>query len=231
MAPVSLSPLATPATPAMRGDLPPRRQEVPFGVCVHSTGRGVPGKARKLRVDPMRVALDVYLSPVGDCPHYVIDYDGKIAQVADERLRARHAGVPADERAAYLDGSWVGRVAAVPLERWRRRWPGFKSPQHLYPTTSPNEAYLGIECIPLLEPRSDDDPDLFTDSQYRALGALIADVETRWGISCSGPRLVGHEDVEPLTRWTSRAGWDPGSLSARPAFRWDRLGRVVGAGL
>lgn len=215
----SLSPLATLAEHPQ--DVTDRQEAVPHGLCVHTTGRGLPAKARALGIEPMGLAIDTYCTPglATTFPHYVIGHDGTLVQIADDRERARHAGVDKAERAAYLDGTWIRKLNPAAVQRWRDKWPGVKSPSHLYPSKSPNEDYLGVELIPLNS--QGDNGTLFTPAQYIALAELIDDIQDRYGQTLKS--LVGHEDLEPLTRWNSGGGWDPGALRAQPFFRWDLI--------
>ena len=41
------------------------------------------------------------------------------------------------------------------------------------------------------------------------------------------PRLVGHEDIEPLERWNKQGGWDPGALRVKPKFVWASIHRRI----
>lgn len=214
-----LSPLATLAQHPQ--DVTDRHQVQPYGLCVHTTGRGLTQRAINLDVEPLGLAVDTYCAPgiATTFPHYVIGWDGTIIQIADDRERARHAGVDPLERLAYLDGTWMRKLNPAAVNRWFDKWPGIKSPSHLYPSKSPNEDYLGVELIPLNS--RGDNGTLFTPAQYTALAELIDDIQDRYGQTLKS--LVGHEDLEPLTRWNSGGGWDPGFLRANPYFRWDLI--------
>lgn len=208
-------------------DVTDRANVQTYGLCVHTTGSGVPTKAKEHGVDPMEIALNVYLAPDApsrgvftNFPHYVLGHDGVLIQIAEESERARHAAVESEDRAAYLSGAWRKKVSTVGLRLWEEKWPGFKSPSHLYPSKSPNEDYIGVELIPHLVPFPDGSR--FSAEQYATLKALILDVEVRHNVRLRGPRLVGHEDIDPLDRWTSRGGYDPGSLQVKPSFYWAR---------
>lgn len=209
-------------------DVNDRKNPQAFGLCVHTTGSGVPEKAKKLGILPMDVALSVYLAPDNptmgvftNFPHYVIDQEGIIVQVAADRERARHCGISQKDRNLYLTGQWKKMVSPSVLSLWQMRWPNILSPMHLFPSVSPNEDYLGCELIPALKLNSSGS--LFSDLQYTSLAKLIHDIEGRHSIQLRGNRLVGHEDLEPLTRWTKKEGWDPGGLSTSPKFLWYRL--------
>lgn len=193
-----------------------------WGLCVHTTGSGIVDNALKLRVDPLDHAVHYYLTPGTFFPHYVCGWDGRLVQVADELERAQHVGFA--ERSKYLSGAWEKAVAPALLARWKARWPGFKSPAHLFPGSSPNNVYIGVELTPL--PKRDPANGLFTVEQYRSVAALANDIGTRWALGARwwrGPRLLGHEDLNPITR----PGWDPGALRVVPDFQWSAvLGRL-----
>lgn len=195
-----------------------------FGACVHTTGSGVLSKAKASGSTPIEAALAIYLAMqrgsqgyLWGGPTYVIDYDGAIYQLAPDEVLTAHCGHP--HRELYLSGEWMERCSAKLVEHWRRAWPTFPSPQHLFPGRSPNSAYIGIEFVPLAERRTDGW--LYTDAQHRAGIELCRDLGERhgWGERwAAGPRLVGHEDVNPIDRSDDGGGWDPGWLRARPRF-------------
>lgn len=205
----------------LRTDVSDRLKLPVFGVVIHTTGGGLPTKAKVLGVAPLFLAERIYGALGANAPHYCIGNDGAVIQVADEKRKMPHAGISAADRAEYLNRSWSLRVGQNTLAMWRKRWPGIKSPLGLFPSRSVNEDYIGIECIPLLLRQPD--RSLFTQEQYDALSELLRDIASRHGIVLTGPRLLGHEDLEPLARWTSRGGWDPGALNSDPAFFWDRV--------
>lgn len=192
-----------------------------FGVVVHTTGQGVPSQAERSKMPPLRVALNIYGRSPNPFPHYVIGGGGELVQICAESQRAWHAGVEADDRAAYLDGTWEQRVSPTALALWKAKWPGVKSPSHLYPTVSPNDCTLGVELVPLLV-RDSATKTLYTPAQYSTLAKLLADIAERHQIKLKGNRLLGHEDIEPLRRWSSPGGWDPGALRATAQhFKWE----------
>lgn len=228
---------ARPVDPARDPDLSPLAQQVPgglepstayirkpWGMCVHTTGRGVVESARRTGRAPEDVAIRIYLkSQRGELhdyrwggPTYLIDHGGAIYQMAPDRCLTAHAG--STDRPHYLDGSWAHRATPATLRHWRAAWPGHRSPQHLYPAKSANISYVGVEVIPLGAglggaPRARGE--LFALAQYEALARLGRDLAARHGWPddwARGPRLVGHEDVQPLRRQDSGGGWDPGHL-------------------
>jgi N-acetyl-anhydromuramyl-L-alanine amidase AmpD len=168
--------------------------------------------------------------------HYLIGPGGLIYQMLPDNKRGAHVGIGVLERRMYLNGRWKRHVTAEALHLWQKRWPGFKSPQHLYPTRSPNSCYIGVEMIPL--PCQRDNGLWFTDAQHVAVGELYADLDRRHGwysilpemmaYNLANTHLVGHEDIDARLspgegRWDNHGGWDPGALRARPRFDWQRV--------
>ena len=224
-----LSPLATQAP--RRTDRVTRR--APWGFLVHTTGGGIPAKAAKTGLSPVEVALAWYRQSQGmdghdgangypwGGPGYVIGHDGDIHQIAADDVLTNHCGGP--HRASYLDGSWTSKVSPATVEHWRAQWPGVASPAHLFPSRTPNADYIGAELIPcgagLGEPMA---PGLrFTREQHVAVVALAQDLAQRHGWPAGwarGPRLLGHEDVQPIERHDTLGGWDPGWLRGSPYF-------------
>ncbi|HET6613672.1 MAG TPA: N-acetylmuramoyl-L-alanine amidase [Kofleriaceae bacterium] len=207
-----------------------RRRGPVWGMVLHQTGRGIVARAARHGVSPLELALSYYAQSSGGT-HYVIDYDGKIYQVADDDRRVGHVGVAADERRRYLSGEWERDFSAAAVKRWHERWPGRKSPQHLYPTRSPNSCYVGCEMLPLEEVPDPNNPEWthwfpgmrYTESQHRAAGRLAADLARRHGWPEGWQhtsRLVGHEDIDAYGRWQRAGGWDPGALRERPWVSW-----------
>lgn len=208
---------------------PKRRRRLrtmrPWGLCVHTTGRGVVKKAQERGTQPHEEALVVYARSLG--PHYCGSYSGQLYQLqADDRYGA-HVGISAAERRDYLDGSWKyewARATSANVARWQDAWPGFKSPQHLYPTKSPNGCYVGLELVPLsVKEAANNDSWWYTRAQCRLVAMLGLSLAVRyewpadwWRTS----RLVGHEDLDAKERWDSGGGWDPGALRDQPRFDW-----------
>lgn len=197
----------------------------PWGLVVHTSGRGIVGRAEKQRVPPLALALAWYRRRGG--VHYVIGYDGTIHQMLDDDRRGAHVGISLTERATFLSGRWLRKGALPPkaVALWQARWPAYKSPQHLYPTQSPNGCYLGVELVPLAERRRENGL-WFTDAQHGAVRDLATDIEIRHrfpGNWRTTPRLVGHEDIDAFGRWDPGGGWDPGAMRQKPRFDWGRI--------
>ncbi len=201
----------------------------PWGFLVHTTGGGVTDLAKKQGKKPLDVALKIYIDSQNGSngytwggPGYVLDFDGSLYQIAPDEAKTHHAG--SSNRPFYLNGSWVGKVTTEVANQWRKNWPGRKHPYSLFPSTSPNEDYVGLEMIPIGDgfggaPMA---PGLrFTKEQHDAVVALAKDLGARhgWPKDFGGTnRLLGHEDVDPIERSDRFGGWDPGFLRAKPYF-------------
>lgn len=197
-----------------------------FGVAIHQTGSGIVEKALAAHADPFEYAVAYYLKPDSYFAHYVIGYDGNIAQIADEHERAPHIGQIDKERLNYFSGDWEKQAGQKFVSLWKHRWTGYASPAHLYPGISPNNAYVGMEMIPIIHgseavPMSEEL--IYTEAQHEAVAKLSFDIAKRWnfpiGWEATG-RLACHEDVTPLTRMAKDAGWDPGVNRVIPWFNW-----------
>lgn len=222
---VGVSELAEPAAAGLRGGR--ARSSAIYGLVLHTTGSGIVDRAVSRGLDPLAHAVDYYLDPDSYHPHYVVGWDGKIVQIADESIRAPHVGF--GERALFLSGEWVSEVKPALLALWRASWPAFPSPAHLFPGPSPNDVYVGAELLPIAPGRAEPayPGATFTLAQHQAAVLLAVDVAVRQGLPAgwtAGPRLVGHEDLNPITRGDAGGGWDPGALRASPRLdmRWIR---------
>jgi N-acetyl-anhydromuramyl-L-alanine amidase AmpD len=209
-----LSPLAN-AQAGLRGGS--SRRTLPFfGVCVHTTGSGPATRAQQdPRKSAVEYALDYYLRGGEGFPHYLVGYDGAIIAICDERNVAWHAGWKGGRRrwTAWTPPSWWANV-------WIPR--GISTPADLLPAgaNSPNDAHVGIELLGEARARG------FPAAQYSSLARLIADLDRRHNLQISAapsPKLLGHEDVEPISRSNQQGGWDPGAHRDVPLFSWNRL--------
>lgn len=186
-----------------------------FGLCVHTSGRGVLDLAKRKGLSPIEAALAYYQSAEFSA-HYVIDYDGTVYQLTADDRRVSHIGLTPENRLLYLSGKWKDRVSQVGLAAWIDRWGKTMNPAGLYPSRYPNTDYVGAECIPK--------PDAsYTRHQHESVAHLGGDLMLRHGWPSnwsSTSRLVGHEDLSPLTRWDRSGGWDPGARRPSPRWRW-----------
>jgi N-acetyl-anhydromuramyl-L-alanine amidase AmpD len=199
----------------------------PWGLCVHTSGRGILSRALRDDMDPVDAALKWYRASTRSGVHYVVGWDGCLFQMLDDNKRGAHVGLSRKDRRAYLDGSWMWGKSQRALTLWRNKW-ARKSPQHLYPAKSVNDCYIGIEMVPLPALRVGSDGLWFTPAQHEAVRHLACDLAHRhkwpkgWQFS---PRLLGHEDVSSHGRWDNGGGWDPGALRTKPRFDWSAVRR------
>lgn len=210
-----------------------RRQRPVYGIVVHTTGSGpatnagknaTAGRGCQTAID---CALQYYRNGGGGFPHYVIDFDGTLHATCPESHIAWHAGWTAK---AGGRGRWKN---FAPPSWWARVWGATKTPLDLIPpgAASPNSQHLGIEILG--SARSGP----YTDPQYSALARLVADIDRRHGLGLDrapSTRLLGHEDVNPLTseggRANAKGGWDPGAHRVEgvsPRFSWSRLWSLI----
>ena len=204
------------------------------GLMVHSTGDGIPREAVKRGETLTQTAIDVYgnMGTVG--PHYCISPNGDVVQFREVNRIAHHC--KQEHRREFLDGSWetdYNRLSRTVVDWWKARWPGVKSPAHLYPGVRPNDVYIGVELIPAgtytksaagstnwtpFPDHADHIPgraQRYTIEQYLALARLIV------SLGLSPDQLVGHEDVEPY----NRGGYDPGAYHGW--FSWPLINGLV----
>jgi hypothetical protein len=213
---------------------PDRTADV-YGVTLHQTGESLPEEALKHGADVLQYAVEYYTKPDSYCAHYVIGWDGEIGAVADEAAKMSHVGFLPADRQAFLDGSWVNKLPLELVAAWRAHWPHYESPAHVFPGPSPNNVYVGIEMLPLVDGCGFSPPTWlpfgkFTQEQHDSVVALTMDIAQRqqlpdrWHLSA---RLTTHEDLNPLQRTTKHppAGWDPGWLRPLPWFDvgWVRM--------
>lgn len=220
------SPIARRVTGARNPrDAKPR---TPWGLLLHTTGGGVTAKAKRTGRSPVSIAIEVYLSSQNGSggylwggPHYVLDHDGVLYQIAPDDVITHHAGGP--DRAHYVSGAWTKRCSAAAVEQWRLAWPEHTSPATLYPSRSPNSDFIGVEMIPVGDGYGvAAGPGLrFTQAQLDTVDKLARDCAERhqWPAGWyETSRLLGHEDVQPIRRHDRKGTWDPGYLRAAPYF-------------
>ena len=198
-----------------------------FGVLIHTTGGGIAKLARLKGRTVEAVTRSVYGNVGMTFAHRVVMPEGWILRCAEDSIIAPHCGVKAWQRAALLDGTWRAHVSDEGERLWDARWPGVKSPQHLFPTASGNDAYLGIETVQG-ETTDKETASRFTMAQYRATAAQIVAWERTHGFVAEGRRLVTHEDLQPFERWDAHGGWDPGWLRIPATYNWLLLLHCIG---
>ena len=235
----------------------PWREQV-YGLVVHTTGGSLPGKARKKGQSPDEFAAAYYAGSGGT--HYVNGWKGidgnQLHQVMNERQTAWGVGKvkehpELDQWRSCDAGRFEKDLPPTVLRLWRARWPGVKDSLTLLPVrSSANLTYVHVECTPCVYYRDGDkeqinDPDFkpmrpglrFTQAQHETVARLAWDIAQRHGWPkgvawWKTPRLLGHEDITPLSRHDKNGGWDPGALRDAPFFDWqfvyDYLTRLSG---
>jgi hypothetical protein len=192
--------------------------------------------------------------------HYVNGWAGvdgqQLHQVMNERKVAWGVGVVKDQpqknQWRSVDaGRFEADLPATLVRLWRARWPGLKDSLQLLPVrSSANLTYVHVECTPCVY-YQDGTGRLITDSEYppmrpglrftraqhETIARLAWDIGQRHGWPAGQawwrtPRLLGHEDITPLSRHDKHGGWDPGGLRDQPYFDWpfvyEQLGRLSG---
>jgi hypothetical protein len=239
------SPLAIPAVKQWdAADRPEAWHGRIYGLVVHTTGSGLPAAARDRGAYHTVQAVDHYSRSHG-C-HYVNGWrgaaGGDLLQLANEREQASGVGVTnkkdpsKDQRRSIEAGRFDIDLPPVLSRLWHERWPDYEHSLELLPgTQTANSCYVHVECVPCVYHFSkalvtSDEPLRnglrFTRAQHDTIALLAMDVaernawpaEVQWWRS---PRLVGHEDLTPLSRHDDRGGWDPGYLRELPYFDWD----------
>lgn len=216
----------------------------------HMTGRTFVADAIRRGMDPLE-ALLAYYTQKRTSSHYLGGWAGELWQMTDDRIRVDHVGVYSVERRLYLRGGWArgeadheGRViAAATVRRWRKAWPEYKSPQHLFAGKSINDRSTGIEMPPcwvggsyLAEPLR---PGLWHTAAQHCLFAMLAcdhadrhGWRANWWLDPRGgprsPTLPGHEDVDLYGRSQKSGGWDPGALRKSPRWDWVSVSAMIG---
>ncbi|WP_374456924.1 N-acetylmuramoyl-L-alanine amidase [Nocardioides sp.] len=214
-----------------------------YGLVVHTTGGGLPSKAKAKGIYHTAFAVSYYSQSHG-C-HYVNGWrgvaGGDLLQVANEREQANGVGV-GDQRRSIDQGRFEKDLPAAVVTQWRARWPGVEHPLKLLPgTRTANSCYIHVECVPcvfhhgkqLVTDATPLRPGLrFTQAQHEAVALLACDIARRngWPLHETwwrSARLVGHEDLTPFNRHDKAGGWDPGGMRAVPYFDWDFVHSMI----
>ena len=227
------SPLAQPGWEKWTGKKRPLRwRGKVWGTVNHTMGAGLPAKALDAGEEVHVRAHRHYLNSHG--AHYNVAYNGDIIQVANEDMQANGVGMSDQIKEVKESGfdwwkkSFHGNHVASAM--WEVRWHDADTPLDLYPTKYANSCYVHVEMPPCVfwyddvlqieeEPMR---PGLrFTKAQHDSFIKLSIDVADRnklpdgwWNTG----RLVGHEDLSPLTRGNKAGCWDPGWLREDPWF-------------
>lgn len=221
------------------GDRPQKWIGKVYGLVVHTTGGSLPGKAIAGGKYPTDRAVDYYTSKNVIGCHYINGWKGlegqDLVQIANERKKPKGVGT-AKQRQSIKKGRFEADLPDVLVEIWRRRWPGYDNSLTLLPAL-PNECCIHVECIPVYYYMNDkahiskEHPPMrpglrFTKAQHDTIALLACDIAVRNGWPLNEkwwrtPRLLGHEDITPISRKDKNGGWDPGYLRRAPYFDWD----------
>lgn len=207
-----------------------------WGVAYHTTGSSLPKGALAKGEDPFKAGIAYYRKYDPGGPTYLIGYEpGQIAMItADENLITWHAGTSnAATIAANKDGSWRQKVSPATVFHWERVYGVGKNPysvdgttrNSVLPSASPNDNLIGVEMIPVTDGSkywgTPMRPGLrFSKWQHDAARDLAKDLARRWGWppGWQDTRILSHEAVNPIERYDSAGGWDPGWIRAVPFF-------------
>jgi len=213
-----------------------------YALVVHTTGSGLPDKAAKNGQYPT-VRAENYYSQSHGC-HYVNGYrgheGGDLIQMAWEGEQANGVGTTENKKKGQkgqrqsilgkYGGNWEKDLPRSLVRRWRKRWPGYANPLDLTPGTKTVNPYaIHVECPPLtrywiergLKPAYPGS--YFTLEQHQTIALLALDIaeRKRWPFEWwRTPRLLGHEDLTPISRHIKSGAWDPGYLMESPRFDW-----------
>ncbi len=236
--PPGVSPIARRADQMWTGRRRPKRwQGQVYGLVVHQTGGKLPCDEIAAGNDVMEGAVAHYFRSHGT--HYVCGWGGRAAdeliQVADEHFQAHGVGMEKQKRSIAGSGGWMSDISTKTAAHWRQRWPKASSPTSLLPGTRyANPPYIHVEMIPVVVPwckhYAGANPPLpmrpglrYSKAQHDSVADLAVDIANRngwpedwWETS----RLVGHEDLSPISRSIKSGGWDPGALRDDPWFDW-----------
>lgn len=217
-----------------------------FGLVVHTTGGGAPNAAAKLGIPVLDWCVARYERTYG-C-HYVNGYDGidgDLIQVGNEEEKPHTVGMR-EQHASIRAGTWKTDISKKTLVRWQENWPEYANPAKLFPGSSANNVYVGMECPPcvwfntrtkktIISPAPMRPGLRFTEAQHDAVVLLSIDLSERhgwpdgWWLT---PRLLGHEDLSPIVRQNSSGAWDPGWLRPKPYFDFayvqDEIENLIG---
>jgi hypothetical protein len=170
-------------------------------------------------------------------------YGGELLQMANERKQANGVGMLEQIR-SIKSGKFEKDLPPIVVSLWRKHWPGYNHPLDLLPTGEQyaNPCYIHVECVPCVYPWNGRygawevqpmRPGLrFTKAQHDTVAYLATDIARRNGWPLNEkwwrtPRLLGHEDLSPITRHDKFGGWDPGYLRENPYFDWDYVYSMI----
>ena len=180
-------------------------------IIIHTTGYGAGLKRLKEKYgDDLATIGDAYALRMANIlkykGHFLIDHVGVIYHLIPLVEVAWHTG---SSKRKKLKTEWRHSW-------WTERWEGISNPTELpsWEGGSPNKVSVGID---LLAHGGGAIVKGYTDAQYESLAVLVRALCADLNIPIERKYIVGHEDVDPISRGNKRAGWDPG------AFDYNRL--------
>jgi|ETNvirenome_6_85_1030632.scaffolds.fasta_scaffold02666_14 hypothetical protein len=190
-------------------------------IIIHTTGYG-PGlkRLKDKYADSLGNLNKIALGRIGQ------DYAKRMANILKykghfliDHLGVIYHFVPIDQTAWHTGSSKRRKLKkAKPFGWWTLRWKSLDldDPTDLpsWEKGSPNKSSIGID---LLAHGNGALSGFYTEAQYQSLAKLISALCEDVGIPRQREHIVGHEDVDPISRGNTRGGWDPGR------FDYDRL--------
>ena len=171
-------------------------------IIIHTTGYGAGLKRIAERNNNLEDVGKAYAHRMANVlkykGHFLIDHVGKVWQF-----------IPVTE-VAWHTGS--GKKKLLRSEKlypwWIERWPDLENPIKLPVWNgSPNVNSVGID---LLAHGNGAITSGYTQAQYKSLSRLIKSLCVYLDIPLERKYILGHEDVDPISRGSKKGGWDPG---------------------
>jgi N-acetyl-anhydromuramyl-L-alanine amidase AmpD len=199
-------------------DTKKRRLDLVNSVVIHTTGYGVGlqriVKHQKEKEDSLKIIGEIYAHRMATIlkykGHFLIDHTGEIWQFFDVGEIAWHSG--SKQRTNLKKNK--------PFKWWSNRWGGVvKKPTDLPSWDhSPNINSIGID---LLAHGNGEITEAYTEEQYKSLARLVYCLCEDYSIPYEREHILGHEDIDPISRGTEKGGWDPSP------FDWDKMFDMV----
>ncbi len=182
-------------------------------IIIHTTGYGAGLKRIKNNNNTVDKIGEAYAKRMANVlkykGHFLIDHTGKIWQFLPVTEVAWHTG---SGKRKLLQSEKL-------YEWWTERWPDLKNPISLPVWKgSPNVNSVGID---LLAHGNGAITSAYTQAQYKSLAKLIKSLCDNLEIPLERKYILGHEDVDPISRGSKKGGWDPGH------FDWGYLFSLV----
>ncbi len=191
-----------------------RRLDLVNSIVIHTTGYGVGlqriVKYQRHKENGLKIIGETYAHRMANIlkykGHFLIDHTGETWQFLDVKDIAWHSGSKQRKKLKSNE----------PFKWWSDRWKGVVNKPTDLPSWihSPNVNSIGID---LLAHGNGEITEGYTDEQYKSLARLIFCLCEDYSIPYEREYILGHEDIDPISRGSERGGWDPGR------FDWDKL--------